>query len=866
MASLASINVRFSVDLRDFSTQMQNSLRQIDSAGQKLQSIGRGLSAAVTLPIVGLGIASLKTFGDIQALQKGLISVMGSSEAAAVEFEKLKEVAKLPGLGLEEAVRGSVNLQAAGFSADEARRALLSFGNALATVGKGKRELDLVTLAITQLNNKSGGFGQDLRQLTEQLPQLRGALQTAFGTVDTEAISKSGVTGKQVVNALITEFEKLPKVSGGINNAFENFADSSKLALSSFGDSINKAFNVEGLLNSLGETISRLAEKFSNLSPEAQKTIVVIAGVAAAIGPVLIAIGAVTAFVPSVVAGLVAIRAGVASLTATIAANPIGALAVALSLVVTGFILFRDTQKSVNDVVAEGNKLAATEISSLDKLYASATNVNVPIKERKKNVDDLQALFPAYFGNIKDEIILNGQAKKSYEDLRDAIFNKSRASAIDSEIQNRANERVQDEVKLREDIVATENEIIRLRKGANEIVLQEANAIEKTARVTISKENAVAAQVRLLEIQKQKLADFNKTALKSDEALFKAKLEYSSKTGKLDENEILLKNKVTAATSSMNLEQGKVIKSGTIEFYEAQISALQKTQKTVVDNFDAWNILESKIKDYQKQIDKIEGKAGVKLPKPQIDTTDPIAPPAFSLQDLGDQKTYFETLRLQFSTTSDEYQKLTEQINNTEIKINAIKGVEEFKAGVDEIKTKVGEFSSEVSSSISAGITRFAEGFTQAIIQGGNFFNSAGNLLLQTIGNIMVELGKAAITIGVTMLAIKAAFKTPLAAIAAGAALILAGTLVKSQVNDAGGFANGGMVGGTSYTGDKLFARVNSGEMILNQKQQSNLSRMINPAVTAGDVAIQLIGGLKISGSDLELVLMRNEKRNNRIK
>ena len=35
-------------------------------------------------------------------------------------------------------------------------------------------------------------------------------------------------------------------------------------------------------------------------------------------------------------------------------------------------------------------------------------------------------------------------------------------------------------------------------------------------------------------------------------------------------------------------------------------------------------------------------------------------------------------------------------------------------------------------------------------------------------------------------------------------------------------FANGGIVGGSSYTGDKILARVNSGEVILNQKQQQN--------------------------------------------
>jgi hypothetical protein len=40
-------------------------------------------------------------------------------------------------------------------------------------------------------------------------------------------------------------------------------------------------------------------------------------------------------------------------------------------------------------------------------------------------------------------------------------------------------------------------------------------------------------------------------------------------------------------------------------------------------------------------------------------------------------------------------------------------------------------------------------------------------------------------------------------------------------------FADGGIVGGTSFTGDKVPALVNSGEMILNKSQQANLFSMI---------------------------------------
>lgn len=48
------------------------------------------------------------------------------------------------------------------------------------------------------------------------------------------------------------------------------------------------------------------------------------------------------------------------------------------------------------------------------------------------------------------------------------------------------------------------------------------------------------------------------------------------------------------------------------------------------------------------------------------------------------------------------------------------------------------------------------------------------------------------------------------------------------------GFAGGGIVGGSSYTGDRLTARVNSGEMILNATQQSRLFELANSPMSGG--------------------------------
>lgn len=55
-------------------------------------------------------------------------------------------------------------------------------------------------------------------------------------------------------------------------------------------------------------------------------------------------------------------------------------------------------------------------------------------------------------------------------------------------------------------------------------------------------------------------------------------------------------------------------------------------------------------------------------------------------------------------------------------------------------------------------------------------------------------------------------------------------------------FASGGVVGGYSYSGDKIIARVNSGEMILNSGQQAKLFELANGGGINGTVRFEVEG------------------------
>ena len=74
-------------------------------------------------------------------------------------------------------------------------------------------------------------------------------------------------------------------------------------------------------------------------------------------------------------------------------------------------------------------------------------------------------------------------------------------------------------------------------------------------------------------------------------------------------------------------------------------------------------------------------------------------------------------------------------------------------------------------------------------------------------------------------------------------------------------FADGGVVGGSSFTGDRVPAMVNSGEMILNKTQQARLFKIANGGAPEGNAVT-----FHISGSDLVGVLNNNNRKSKLIR
>lgn len=128
----------------------------------------------------------------------------------------------------------------------------------------------------------------------------------------------------------------------------------------------------------------------------------------------------------------------------------------------------------------------------------------------------------------------------------------------------------------------------------------------------------------------------------------------------------------------------------------------------------------------------------------------------------------------------------------------------------------------------------------KAVEDGSSVWKAFGNSAMQSMASVLESLGSslaaqaAAALIGMNW---------------GGAALATAGSLAayaaaswaRSQK-----FASGGIVGGTSYSGDNVLARVNSGELILNMAQQDNVAKALSTLADMSGLGTGQGGGVSV--------------------
>lgn len=316
----SKLTVRLGLDPASFNKGLKQARRRLNNFSRKTSEIGSSLTRSLTVPLGGLGIAAIKSAADFEKLEKQLTSVTGSVDKSREQIARLKKIAEAPGLGFEQAVSASARLQAVGLNAEQAERSIAEFGNAVARSGGGAQEFDGAILALTQIASKGKISAEEINQLNERIFEIRPALKNAFGTANSEELQKLGITSEEFIAKVTEEFAKLDRVQGGLANAFENLTIGVKSFLSDIGGVITELFPVQQAVSRITDGLTRLAERFKGLDAPSQRLIIILAGIAAAIGPVVFAISSIAsglAVLASPIALTVAAIAGLAAIFVT---------------------------------------------------------------------------------------------------------------------------------------------------------------------------------------------------------------------------------------------------------------------------------------------------------------------------------------------------------------------------------------------------------------------------------------------------------------------------------------------------------------------------------------------------------------------
>jgi phage-related minor tail protein len=291
---------------------------------------GKSLTFGVTLPIVGAGAVATKWASDAAESANKVNVVFGEQAATVLGWAKDSERAFGLSEGQADSFFGSVGTMLKGFGIDmgvvpDMSKAVLGLAADLGSF----HNVDTATV----LDMISASFRGEYDSIQRLIPTMSAA------EVQTRALA---MTGKESADSLTAQEKALATyqlllegagpATGDFARTQDGAANSTRIAtaqIKSAGEQIGSVFLP--IVSKIAGKIAEWADKFQGLDKGTQQIIIVVAGVAAALGPLLIALGAAAKAV-------LAINAAMALLAANPVVLAITAIVLAVAALVAGVI------------------------------------------------------------------------------------------------------------------------------------------------------------------------------------------------------------------------------------------------------------------------------------------------------------------------------------------------------------------------------------------------------------------------------------------------------------------------------------------------------------------------------------------------
>lgn len=337
MATLAELIVRIGADISGFEGEIKGVNQKARQLGNDLTTIGAGLTAGLTVPLVGIGAAALKSAGEFEQTVIAFNTMLGSGERASALLHELEEFAKGTPFEFTDLTEASKRLLAMGFEAEQIIPTLTAVGDAVAGVGGGAVGVDRVTLALGQMQAKGKVSAQEMNQLTEAAIPAWELLAETLNTDVAGAmalVQKRAVDSGPAIEGMIQGINErfggmMAEQSKTILGQFSNLKDQLGFILRDFGAGLAPAAqDTLDAIKPLTAELREMAKAFAGAEPETQKWITGVGLAAAGTGPFLLALGQLVNLSASSWQGIRTLSQAIGGLTGAVKLGVIAALAV----------------------------------------------------------------------------------------------------------------------------------------------------------------------------------------------------------------------------------------------------------------------------------------------------------------------------------------------------------------------------------------------------------------------------------------------------------------------------------------------------------------------------------------------------------
>lgn len=368
MAKLGDLIVRVGADTREFNRELGKIQRKIRETSDNIMDMGKAMSMGVTLPIAGLGAAAVKAAADLETMETQFISLTGGAEQAAAMVDQLNQFAAATPFQIEEIAGAARQLIAAGTDISQVNEQLQFLGDIAATSGASIEE---ITAIFAKVQAKGKVELENLNQLAERGIPIFKALSDATG-LPADKLG-AGAVSVQQFNDVLKGFAQEGGFAAG---AMERLSQTAAGKFSTAMDNLKQAGAEIGrvllpYVTAAIDKVTELAGKFMNLDEGTQKTIVAIAGIAAAIGPAIMAFAAYSKAVAGIQVAMAAAKAAGIALNATLLTNPITGVAVAIAAAIALIIANWDqihAYFTTGDGSKTWNQLKQTVMTAVDNI------------------------------------------------------------------------------------------------------------------------------------------------------------------------------------------------------------------------------------------------------------------------------------------------------------------------------------------------------------------------------------------------------------------------------------------------------------------------------------------------------------------